>query len=489
MGIALASGAPVYAGLISGIIGGVVVGWLSPSHVSVSGPAAGLTIVVLQGITTQGGFSLFLAAVLLAGLIQLILGFLKAGFVIHFVPHSVIKGMLAAIGLILLLKQIPHALGIDSDFEGDERFVQFDGRNTFSEITYAFQFYSPGALIIALVGIGIMIAWEAKIIQKSKLLHAIPSALLAVAAGIVLSETWGFLSSAFILDDSQKVSIPVFSFTQIIAGIQYPDWNALRLTSTYSLGITIALIASLESLLSLEATDRLDPLKRISDPNQELKAQGIGNILCGLLGAIPVTAVIVRSSANISAGGKTRWSVVLHGVLIACSIVFFASLLNRVPLASLAAILLYVGYKLTPPYLYISMYRKGTTQFVPFIVTVVTILLSNLLLGIVIGLATGLLFVLRNQKDSSVALLHQDDVFTLVLNKRLSFLNKHQLKEKLATIPDYSQFVLDAGRAEVLDEDAREVLEEFLQAATARNISVTVIDSSKQPGLFSTLVA
>jgi MFS superfamily sulfate permease-like transporter len=489
MGIALASGAPIYAGLISGVIGGVVVGWLSPSGVSVSGPAAGLTVVVLQGIASQGSFPLFLVSVFLAGIFQLLLGFFRAGFVIHFVPHSVIKGMLAAIGLILLLKQVPHALGIDTNFEGDEHFVQSDGRNTFSEILYAFDYFSPGAFTIALVGLVIMIFWDSRLVQKNVLFRTVPSSLLAVVAGVVVSEFFTHFSSSLMLDQAHMVAIPDASYAQLIQAVEFPDWSALGALSTYALAVTIALIASLESLLSLEATDRLDPQKRISDPNQELKAQGIGNILCGLVGAIPVTAVIVRSSANITAGGRSRKSAILHGFLLLVCVVFFASILQKVPLASLAAVLLFIGYKLTPPSLYISMYQKGAHQFIPFVITVVAILLSNLLLGIVIGLVVGLLFVLRGQNDFNVVLLHKEDTYTLLLSKRLTFLHKQPLKDKLATIPNDSNFTLDASLAEVLDEDALEILEEFLQTAAQKSIGVTILDSKVKPGLFNKKVA
>lgn len=389
LGIALASDAPLFAGVVSGIVGGLVVGYLSGSPLSVSGPAAGLTVIVLGGIAKIGSFEGFLLAVVIAGIIQLGLGFARAGFISLYFPTAVIKGMLVAIGLTLVLKQIPHALGDDRDGEGEFEFFQLDGRNTFTEIANAVGDPSFGAVLVFTVAMIIMLTWD-RLHRAGRFFTFIPASLVAVIAGVLMNLALARYLPQFALDQIHLVSLPVANgpggFARLI---RLPDFTQFGNPQIYLTAFTIAIVASLETLLNIEATDKLDPHKRRTNANRELKAQGIGNIVSGLLGGIPVTSVIVRSSANIHAGGKTKLSSMIHGVLLLLSILFFARVMNLIPLAALAAVLILVGYKLAKPAIFKAMYQLGWTQFLPFAVTIAGVLFTDLLIGIGIGMVVG----------------------------------------------------------------------------------------------------
>ncbi|MEJ7693884.1 SulP family inorganic anion transporter, partial [Daejeonella sp.] len=397
LGIALASGAPLFSGIIAGIIGGTVVASFSGSSLSVSGPAAGLTVIVINSISTLGSFEVFLLAVAIAGVLQIILGVLKAGIIGYYFPSNVIKGMLAAIGIILILKQIPHAVGYDADSEGDFDFFQADGENTFSAISSALSHIHPGAIAIALVSLFILIMWDRPFLQRISFFKLVPGALLVVVLGVVMNEVFRMSNPELYLAGDKLVQLPVASSAAgFIGQFTLPDFSGLTNYNVYVVAITIAIIASLESLLSVEAADKLDPYKRNTPTNRELMAQGLGNFVSGMIGGLPLTAVIVRTSANINSGAKTKLSAIIHGILLLVSVIGFASILNKIPLACLAALLLVVGYKLAKVSLFKSMYRLGWNQFLPFVVTVVAIQFSDLLKGIAIGMAVSLFFILRS---------------------------------------------------------------------------------------------
>jgi MFS superfamily sulfate permease-like transporter len=477
LGVALASGAPLFSGIIAGIVGGIVVGAFSGSQLSVSGPAAGLTTIVFVSIGKLGSFEVFLSALVLAGLLQMLFGYLKAGSIGNYFPSSVIKGMLAAIGLILILKQIPHAVGYDTDFEGDQSFFQPDGENTFSELLTALNYLSFGAVTIAAFSLLLLICWE-RFTKKSKVLSFIPAPLLVVLGGIALNEIFAAFFPAFVVVKEHLVSLPVSeNLNEFVTQFTLPDFSSILEKQTIIVAVTIALIASLESLLSLEAVDKLDPYKRNSPLNQELKAQGIGNVISGLIGGLPVTAVIVRSSANVSSGAKTKASAIIHGILLLLSVMFIPGLLNKIPLASLAAILITVGFKLVKPSLVISMYKKGVDQFIPFIVTILAILFSDLLIGIGIGIATGIVFVLKTNFHKALFCVNEDSNVLIRLTKDVSFLNKALLRKTLREIPDGSFVIIDGSRSAFIDQDILELISDFRESAENRKIEVELKQS------------
>ncbi|MDP1727236.1 MAG: SulP family inorganic anion transporter [Bacteroidota bacterium] len=466
LGIALASGAPLFSGIIAGIVGGVVVSFASGSALSVSGPAAGLAAVVLSAITQLGSYEVFLVAVVLAGLIQITLGYLRAGFIAHYFPSSVIKGMLAAIGIILILKQLPHALGNDKDIEGDFNFIQSDGRNTFSEILDTINFIHPGALIIAVVSLLILIIWERPVLQKFSFFKIVPGALLVVILGIIINEWFKKFNPDLYLSGIKLVQLPVASSPKgFIQQFTLPDFSALANYQVYVVALTIAVIASLETLLSIEAADKLDPYKRVTPTTRELKAQGLGNLISGLIGGLPLTAVIVRSSANINAGAKTKLSAIIHGVLLLISAIGLASVLNKIPLACLAALLLMVGYKLAKISLFKSMYKLGWEQFLPFIVTIIAIQLSDLLKGIAIGTVVSSFYILRNNYRRAY-FFHEIDHFdgkmiTIQLSEDVSFLNKGSIARALDRLPENSNVLIDGSKSQNIDMDVLEIIHDF----------------------------
>ncbi len=486
LGIALASGAPLFSGIIAGIVGGIVCGALSGSQLGVSGPAAGLAVIVLTAIQDLGAFETFLLAVVFAGVFQFVLGVLRAGIIGYYFPDSVIKGMLAGIGVIIFLKQIPHAFGYDKNYEGSLAFAQNDGHNTFSQFYYMFESITPGAIIISTVSLAILILWEQKFMKKIKLFKMIQGPLVVVALGIILNIV--FAGTSMSLQGDQVVSIPVAdSFSGFIKLFTLPDFSQWNNPQVYTVAITLAIVASLETLLCLEATDKLDPLKRVSPANKELKAQGIGNLISGLIGGLPITQVIVRSSTNIQSGGKTKSSAIMHGFILLGSAMLIPALLNLIPLSSLAAILILVGYKLAKPALFKQMFKTGWTNFIPFVVTITAIVLTDLLMGIGIGMAVAIFFILYENYKKPFFFENEKDLFengniTLTLSEDVTFLNKANIQRALQIIPNDSKVVIDASKSINIHHDVIEIIEEFKINAKERNIEVEII-SRKQKGM------
>lgn len=483
LGIALASGAPLFSGLISGIIGGIIVGIFSGSEVSVSGPAAGLTIIVATAIKDLGSYQGFLIAVILAGVLQLIFGYLKGGRLSAFFPDSVIKGMLVAIGLVIILKQIPHALGDDADYEGEFEFEQVaDGQNTITEFIRSFVDFNYGAVNITIACLLLMIIWEKFAKKNVKFFQAFPASLAAVALGIFINEMYALYRPEYFLGNSSMhmVAVPLFKnvgdFTNTLIS---PDFTFLFNPKIYTVGLTLAIVASLESLLSLEASDSIDTEKRISSSNQELKAQGIGNILSGLLGGLPVTSVVVRTSANVYSGAKTRASSIFHGVLLICSILFIPTIINQIPLAALAAILLMVGYKLANPQVFRKIYNEGTDQFIPFMVTILAVVFKDLLWGIAIGSLIGILFVLKTNFNNTITVVREGNNVLINLSKDIYFMNKSQMKEILMTLKSGDEVYIDGSKAKFIDHDIFSILLEFKKNAKRKNIDIEFKNVSK----------
>ncbi|HRE75705.1 MAG TPA: SulP family inorganic anion transporter [Flavobacteriales bacterium] len=474
LGIALASGAPAFSGIIAGIVGGIVVGSISGSPLSVSGPAAGLTSIIITALGVLPSFEVFLAAVVIAGLIQLLFGALRLGIFAGFIPSSVIMGMLAAIGLILIMKQIPHAVGFDKDFEGDESFLQADGHNTFSELYYAFANPNFGAVLICLIGIGILLLWDTRFFKTNRILSLIPSALLVVFAGVGLNMFFASSFPDWEMKGDHLVTLPkINSMDSLVAEIRIPDFHtAINLPIVWVTAITLALVASIETLLSIEAADRLDPWNRTTPPNQELVAQGVGNIFSGMLGGLPVTAVVVRSSANITAGARTKMAAITHGFFLLVSIMAIPSLLNLIPKSALAAILLMVGYKLTSFKIISKQLKKGMSQFLPFAITIVAILLSDLLIGILIGLVAGIYFVIKANFKSAIHLFRSGNNVLIKLNKDVSFLNKPEIRKKLNEVNDGELLLIDGTNATFIDRDVQEEILTFMEKAQNKNIKV-----------------
>ena len=474
LGIALASGAPLLAGLVAGIVGGTLVSLLSGSELSVSGPAAGLTIIVATAIADLGSFPGFLVAVIIAGLIQVALGLLKLGKIGGFFPSSVIRGMLVAIGIVIILKQIPHAIGDDLDFIGEFEFDQKDGENTFTEILKSLASIKMGALLISLLGLVILFSWT-KLGQKFSWMNALPASLFVVLAGVGINEGLAIWNPEWFLGDSKDhmVNLPVFaSSSEIYAGIISPDWSFLSHPKVYSIALTLAIVATLESLLSLEATDSLDPLKRISSPDRELLAQGAGNVVSGLLGGLPITSVIVRSSTNIYAGGKSRMSGFFHGVLLIVAVVLLPLYLNKIPLACLASILLYTGYKLAHPKEFKKVFAEGWKQYVPFLVTVAVVVGVDLLWGIFVGTLVGLAFVVITNYSSVFTVFKNGNEILIKFQKDVTFLHKMQLKETLRKIPEGAEVYIDTTKVHFMDHDINLLIQEFISTAQERGIEV-----------------
>lgn len=481
LGIALASGAPLFSGIIAGIVGGIIVGILSGSPLGVSGPAAGLAVIVLTAIQDLGAFDIFLLAVVIGGVIQLVLGYAKAGIIGYYFPSSVIKGMLAGIGVLIFLKQIPHAFGFDKVPEGTTSFQQEEG-NTFTEILAIFQHpenITTGAVIITLVSLAILILWEQKFMKKISIFRIIQGPLVVVVTGIVLAIVFNTIPGLQLSGD-HLVDIPVATnFEEMKGLLTFPDFSAIGNSSVWLTGITIAVVASLETLLCVEATDKLDPYKRVTPTNLELKAQGIGNIVSGLVGGLPVTQVIVRSSANIQSGGRTKLAAIIHGFLLLISVLAIPIVLNMIPLASLAAILFLVGYKLAKPVLFKTMYKLGWTQFIPFIVTIVGIVFTDLLIGIGLGLVVAIFYILLNNfkrpfffsADNHL----NDGTIRIELSEEVTFLNKAAILNTLKEIPENSKVIIDASRTETIDHDVLEIFEDFKQNAAYKKIELGFI--------------
>ena len=473
LGIALGSNAPLFSGIIAGIVGGIVIGTLSGSHKSVSGPAAGLTAIVVVAITLLPSFEAFLVSVVICGVLQLVLGFARAGVLGDYIPKSVIKGMLAAIGIILILKQLPHLVGYDKNVEGDAAFLQRDGQNTFTSIFSALAHITPVAVLIGVVCIAFQFIWGHFSEKKQGWLKLIPAPLLVVLLGIMINEIVKTQFPGSGLKPDHLVNIPVAGSAKVFFSFfSFPDWSALMNKQVWISGVTFALVASLETLLGIEATDNLDPQKRITPANRELKAQGVGNIISGLIGGLPLTSVIVRSSANINAGAKTRMSAIYHGFFLLLSVAFLPQLLKVIPLSALAAILIYTGYKLTKPSLIRELYKKGWDQFLPFAVTVVIILLTDLLVGVLAGLAIGLFFSARSNYKTAVFIVNDNNNYLIRLRKDVSILNKRGIKSKLDNVPARANVLIDVTKADYIDLDIIEMINDFTRNAPGRHVQV-----------------
>ncbi|MEY2869146.1 MAG: hypothetical protein RIR01_1626 [Bacteroidota bacterium] len=476
LGIAMASGAPLFSGIIAGIVGGIVVGYLSQSHISVSGPAAGLTAIVLTAITDLEAFDVFLSAVFLAGVFQLLLGFVKAGSISNYFPTNVIEGMLAGIGIIIILKQLPHAFGYDADFEGDEAFIQVDGDNTFFALFKVLNHFQFGAIIVTLVSLAILISWErVPFLKKIKL---VPGALIAVIAGVVINEIFISTGSSLAIAKTHLVSLPVpTTFEEFKAIIVTPDFRGLTNPKVWTVGLTIAIVASIETLLCIEASDRLDPQKRYTNTNVELKAQGIGNIVSSLIGGLPMTSVVVRTSANNNAGAKSKMSTIIHGVLLLLSVLIIPGLLNKIPLATLATVLILVGYKLAKPSTIKHFLEKGKYQFVPFIATMVAVVATDLLKGVMLGIIISIIFVLKGNLKRAYTFKKEEyvdgDIIHIDLAQEVSFLNKAAIKSTLKAIPENSKVIISAHDTVYIAHDILDLIKEFTTIrAVEENIKV-----------------
>ncbi|WP_203257475.1 SulP family inorganic anion transporter [Hyunsoonleella ulvae] len=483
LGIALASGAPLFSGLIAGIVGGIVVGAISGSNIGVSGPAAGLAAIVLAAITSLG-YENFLVAVVIGGVIQLLFGALRLGIIGYFFPSSVIKGMLTGIGIIIILKEIPYFFGMDKNPQGDFAFLQVDGKNTLTELLNAINAlisgnFSVGATVIALIAMGILILWSNVLSKKGRLFQLIQGPLVAVVIGIV----YYILTkdSSLNLEENHLVKVPVpDSFDSFKSQFNFPNFSIITKPEIWLTGFTIALVASLETLLCVEATDKLDPHKNVTPTNRELFAQGTGNIVSGMIGGLPITQVIVRSSANIQSGGRSKMSAIIHGFFLLISVIAIPTLLNMIPLSVLAAVLFIVGFKLAKPSTFKTMFSLGWKQWVPFIVTVLGIIFIDLLWGIFLGLVVGILIIMVKSYQNS-HFLHKegedvdDGKIKMTLAEEVTFFNKGAILKELDNIPPNSFLELDVSKTRYLDNDIIEILEDFALKAKERNIDIKLV--------------
>lgn len=490
LGIALASGAPLFSGVIAGIIGGIVVGAISGSSLGVSGPAAGLAVVVLTAISDLGSYELFLVAVVLAGIMQILLGLLKAGVIGYFFPSAVIKGMLSAIGIIIFLKQLPLALGYDNQY--DIFSFETTGQDTFLSLAHMTDSVSIGVIVITLISLTILLVWDNILAKKNKFFKLVPGPLVAVVAGIAYQLIFSDSGSMFEITGKNLVIVPVpDNISDFIGQFTFPDFTQLGNTKVYIVAITIAIVASLETLLSVEATDKLDPEKRVSPTNRELIAQGVGNSFSGLVGGLPITQVIVRSSANVMSGGKTKLSTILHGFLLLFSVLLIPRFLNLIPLGVLAAVLLIIGYKLANPKQFIQMYKLGKSQFIPFVVTVVAIVVTDLLIGILLGLAVGIITILINSYKNS-HFLHMQDIsngankIKMVFAEEVTFLNKGAIQRELNSLPSNTFLEIDVTKTRSLDLDVLEILDDFAVTAKNKDINIKLIS---ERGIFENPVS
>lgn len=473
LGIALASGAPQFSGIIAGIIGGIVVGLFSGSQLGVSGPAAGLAVLVLGYIAALGGsWESFLTAVVLMGVIQLISGFLRLGVIAYYFPSSVIKGMLSGIGLIIILKQIPHAVGYNENLIKDWDFSHSHSADAFFNISHLLNYVTPNAIVITLISILVLILWEQPTFKNNKFLKVLPGPFIAVAFGIILS-------NVLPLRPHQVVNLPVSEgLGEFLSHFRMPNFEQLKNPQVYGIALVMAVVASLETLLCVEATDKLDPEKRVAPANRELKAQGIGNIISGLIGGLPITQVIVRSSANINFGAKSKVSTILHGFFLLISAISIANILNMIPLATLACILLVVGYKLAKPEIFKEMYKLGYEQFVPFILTIIGMLVFDLLKGVGIGMVAAIFFILYNNfKNSYHQIIDKegkDSSHTIILSQEVTFLNKGSILQMLRDIPKHSEVTIDATKCTSIHQDIIEIIHDFKTNAKTKKIKLTI---------------
>lgn len=478
LGIALACNTPLFSGIIAGVVAGIFVTIFSGSPLSVSGPAAGLTAVVLSSVVSLGSFSAFCAAVVVAGLFQLVLGLLKTGGIANYIPNAVIKGMLAGIGVILIIKQIPHLVGYDKDPEGDFEFVQPDGHNTFSELIYMLNTISPGAVVIGLISLVFLFSAEGKWYKTNKILSQIPSPLFVVILGVLLNELFKLSGSeGLIIQTEHLVSVPhINNMEELKSNLIFPDFSLLFSKKFFLVAGTLAIVASLETLLSIEAVDKIDPEKRASNNNKELVAQGIGNVICGLIGGLPVTSVIVRSSANVNAGGTNKSSAVLHAVLLGLCVFLIPGVLMKIPNAALAAILIVTGYKLVKPSIFKETFRLGYSQIIPFLVTIIVMQISDLLIGVGCGIAVSVVFIIYNNIslsfDRGEDKIEGEQYYLLRLPQHVTFFNKGFLQNYFNQIQDGAHLIIDGAIVRTIDPDAREIINEFLKKAERKNLRI-----------------
>lgn len=490
LGIALASGVPLFSGIISGIVGGIIIGFLSKSNVSVSGPAAGLVAIVISGIASIGSLPGFFLAVVLAGVLQLVLGAVKAGGIAYYFPSNVIKGMLAAIGIIIIMKQIPHFIGYDSDYEGDFTFWEKDGGNTIENFLQSFSFLNVGVTIAGILSLLTMIFWDK---YKPQSLKVIPGAILAVIIGLVTNALFSSINlESLIIKPEHLVQLPVVTDFESFSNLfMFPDFSQITNSAVWSVALTIGLVASIETLLTIEATDKIDPLRRVTPTNRELFAQGTGNIISGFLGGLPITSVIVRSSANINSGGKTKTSTIFHGILLLIGGIFLAKYLNYIPLTSLAAILLVTGYKLANPTLFKDVFKKSPFQYLPFIVTVIAIVFTDLLTGIFIGIIVSIFAILMgNLKNTSFITkeYYKDGNYLKIeLSQEVSFLNKATIRLILDRLKENSKVIIDASNSFYIDADVVEIINEFKEIKSKeKNIEVILKGFKQSYGIENT---
>jgi MFS superfamily sulfate permease-like transporter len=480
LGISLASGAPFFSGIIAGIIGGIVIGFLSNSQLSVSGPAAGLVAVVLAAISTLGSFEAFLLAVVLSGLMQIALGIMKAGIIANYFPSNVIKGMLSGIGIIIILKQIPHALGYDRDNEGDFAFLQLDGENSITSLFSAIHHIDIGATLIAIIGILVILLFETDAFKRAA--RVVPGGLAAVIVCVVISELIFKNFPLLAISSKHLVNVPVPSSVEDFKNlITFPDFSGIMKPDVWIIAMTITAVASIETLLCIEAIDKLDPRKRLTSTNRELIAQGIGNSISGLIGGLPITSVIVRSSANLNANAKTKLSTIFHGLLLLLSVLLIPSLLNKIPLAALASILLFTGYKLAKPSIFKNMFSNGKYQWIPFVVTVLAVVFLDLLKGVGVGLAVSIVYILTGNLKNSYYFHAADyeagETIKIRLSEEVSFLNKAAIRETLDHLPARSHVVIDATNTTYIDFDVIELIKEFREIkAPLKNIKCELLN-------------
>ena len=479
LGIALASGAPLFSGIIAGIIGGIVVGAASGSHLGVSGPAAGLAVIVFTYVQLLGNsWESFLVAIILAGIFQIILGFLRLGNIAYYFPSAVIKGMLAGIGLLIIIKQIPHALGYDKNFSADFGSEELQQETVLQKLSECLNYFTLEAITISIISLLILILWESSVIKKHKISKLIQAPFLVVIVGIIFS-------NFFQLGENQIVAIPTAtSFGEFTKLFIFPDFTQLRNPQIYEMALVIAIVASLETLLCVEATDKLDPQKRITPTNRELKAQGLGNIISGFVGGLPITQVVVRSSANISFGGKTKNSAILHGFFLLISAITIPNLLNMIPLASLACILIAVGYKLAKPKIFQQVYKLGLMQFLPFVITILAMIATDLLKGVMLGMATAICFILYGNLRNSYQKISDEegknDRHIIRLAEEVSFLNKGSILQMLNAIPPNSSAVIDGTKSKFIDHDVIEIITDFRANAKSKNIALEIVGLNKK---------
>ena len=476
LGIALASGAPLFSGLIAGIISGVIVAPLSGSSLGISGPTAGLAVIVLNAIQ-QLGFNGFLLALVVAGIIQIIMGLTKAGVIAYYFPSSVINGMLSGMGFIIFLKQIPHAIGYDRDYEGDTSFFQPDNYSSFSELANMLEYSSPTAIMIALISLAILIVWEQPFMKKYRFFQLFQGVLIAIFAGVLINHGLENAYPELALSGSHLVMLPVLQHpSDLLSQLHYPDFSQFGNPAIYMTALTLAVVASLKTLLSVEAVDKMDPYKRVTSTNRELIAQGIGNACSGLLGGLPLAQVIVRSSIGIQSGARTKATGIICGVLLLFAVILIPTLLNKIPLASLASILLVVGYKLTRPKSFKIMYKAGMYHFIPFCVTILGMVFTDLLIGLAIGLTTALFSILLENYKSAFYFneSHIGNKTILRLSEHVSFLNKANIQQTFEQLPDYSEVIIDATRSKYIDYDVFEIIENFKIEAQRKHIKLTI---------------